>query len=187
MQLSADVRRRAERVRLVCLDVDGVLTEGGLYYGAEGEALKRYHVRDGLGIRMLLHHDVQVAVISARASQLVGRRMADLKIKHWFVGRDEKTLALDELLAALGLKDEQVAYLGDDLLDVPVMRRAGLAAAVHDAHPYVLAAAQLRTEAPGGQGAVRELADTILEARLGLAHAYEGFLSAGLAPHGDKS
>jgi 3-deoxy-D-manno-octulosonate 8-phosphate phosphatase (KDO 8-P phosphatase) len=180
MQLSDDVRARAARVRLLCLDVDGVLTDGSLHYGSSGEALKRYHVRDGMGVRMLLHHGFGVAVISARASELVKVRMADLKIPHWCVGRDDKNKALDELLSTVGLTADEVAYLGDDILDLPVMRRVGLSVAVRDAHPCLWPAAHLRTEALGGNGAVREVADVLLEAHHGLAAAYEMFLSTGL-------
>jgi 3-deoxy-D-manno-octulosonate 8-phosphate phosphatase (KDO 8-P phosphatase) len=178
MSSAADPRERAKRVRLVGLDVDGVLTDGSLYYGGDGEALKAYHVRDGLGIRLLLHHGVQVAVISARVSELVRRRMADLRIPHWVVGREDKSRALDEVLAQLAIGADEVAYLGDDLLDVPVMRRVGLAVAVRDAHPCAIAASHHTTTARGGRGAVRELADLVLDAQLGLARAYERFLES---------
>ena len=177
MQLSPDAEQRVRKVRLVCLDVDGVLTDGSLWYGSQGEALKRFHVRDGLGIRLLLFHGFQVAVISARRSELVQRRMEDLKVPHWVVGRDDKNNALDELLQKVSLTPDQVAYVGDDLLDVPVMRRVGLAVAVHDAHPHVLAAAHAVTTFPGGSGAVREVADLVLDRQLGLGSAYERFLN----------
>ena len=104
--------------------------------------------------------------------------MADLRIKHWLVGREDKSRALDDLLNQLGLSIEQAAFLGDDVLDVPVLRRAGLAVAVEDAHPFALEAAHLRTAAKGGHGAVRELADLVLDAQLGLAQAYEHFIAA---------
>jgi 3-deoxy-D-manno-octulosonate 8-phosphate phosphatase (KDO 8-P phosphatase) len=176
MQLADDAEQRVRKVRLVCLDVDGVLTDGSLWYAAEGEAFKRFHVRDGLGIRLLLFHGIQVAVISARRSGLVERRMQDLKIPHWVVGRDDKSNALDELLQKVSLTPEQVAYVGDDLLDLPVMRRVGLAVAVHDAHPYVRAVAHAVTECAGGSGAVREVADLVLDRQLGLTVAYQRFL-----------
>jgi 3-deoxy-D-manno-octulosonate 8-phosphate phosphatase (KDO 8-P phosphatase) len=179
MPSAPQLAERANRVRLVCLDVDGVLTDGGLHYGAEGELFKSYHVRDGLGIRLLQYHGIGVAVISARPSELVRRRMADLRIEHWFVGREDKSRALDEILVQLSLSAEQVAYMGDDLLDLPVLRRVGLAAAVRDAHPCVREVAHLRTVARGGRGAVRELADLVLDAQLGLKDAYEQFLTAG--------
>jgi 3-deoxy-D-manno-octulosonate 8-phosphate phosphatase (KDO 8-P phosphatase) len=180
--LAGELSERARRVRLVCLDVDGVLTDGGLHYGVEGELFKGYHVRDGLGIRLLLHHGIHVAVISARASELVRRRMADLRIQHWLVGCEDKSRALDGILSQLALSAEQVAFMGDDLLDVPVMRRVGLAAAVQDAHPCTLEVAHVRTSAHGGRGAVRELADLVLDAQLGLTKAYEHFLAAVTSP-----
>ena len=177
------IAERAARIRLLVLDVDGVLTDGSLWYGAEGEALKRFHVRDGMGIRMLRHFDIPTAVISARPSLLVQKRMQDLRIDHWQVGKDDKCAVLAELLEKLSLQYEQVAYLGDDVLDVPVMRLVGLPVAVADAHPFTRRAAQWVTEALGGAGAVRELADAILLATQGAA-AYESFLaSVASAPH----
>jgi 3-deoxy-D-manno-octulosonate 8-phosphate phosphatase (KDO 8-P phosphatase) len=176
-ELAVDLRERAARVRLLVLDVDGVLTDGSLYYGPEGEAHKRFFVRDGMGIRLLHHHGVHVAVISARASKLVGTRMRDLGIKHWFTGQDDKVAALASILGDLALAEEQVAYVGDDILDVPVMRRVGFAVAVADAHPYAKQSAHFVTRALGGHGAVREVCDAIIEAQGGLANVYEKFLA----------
>jgi len=173
-------RMRAESTRLCVLDVDGVLTDGHLYYGVEGEAFKSFHVRDGLGIKLLQHHGIEVAVISARESALVKTRMSDLGITRWFTGRGDKVGALEQVLRELSLTAAQVAYVGDDLLDAPVMRRVGLAVAVGDAHPFIKSLAHWVTQADGGQGAIREVADGILEAQGGLANAYEKFLHTAL-------
>ncbi|MFT3928185.1 MAG: HAD hydrolase family protein [Myxococcales bacterium] len=180
--MPADLRERLRAIKLLVLDVDGVFTNGSLYYGPSGESHKRFHVRDGLGIRILQHFGVQIAVISARKSSLVEQRMRDLKIAHWHTGKEDKLEALAEVLASCGLTLEQTAYLGDDLLDVPVMRKVALALAVADAHPYTRDAAHHVTSALGGEGAIREVADAILDAQLGLATAYEKFLAALTKP-----
>ncbi len=159
------LREQLARIRLVATDVDGVLTDGSLTYGADGEALKTFHVRDGMGLRLLREAGVEVAVVSARASAALRRRLDDLRVGHVHVGREDKLAALIETLSALGLSADQVAFVGDDVLDLPAMAHAGLAIAVRDAHPRVLAAAQGVTRAAGGRGAIRELADAILAAR----------------------
>lgn len=176
--MAPDLRERLKGIKLLVLDVDGVLTNGSLHYGPNGESHKRFHVRDGLGIRMLQHFGVEVAVISARRSSLVQQRMSDLKITHWHTGKEDKLEALAEIFQTNSLSLAQTAYLGDDLLDVPVMRKVAAAFAVADAHPYTRAAAHHTTEALGGEGAVREVTDAILEAQLGLSQAYEKFLEA---------
>lgn len=172
----AVVTALAARTRLLVLDIDGVLTDGSLWYGASGEAMKKFHVRDGMGIRLLRHFGVHTAVISARTSSLVGQRMKDLRIEHWSVGQDDKRVALAQITQELGLTLEQATYVGDDILDVPVMRQVGLAIAVADAHPFTKACAQFVTMATGGHGAVREVADLIIEARGGLDASYDAYL-----------
>lgn len=176
----AGLRARLSKVRLLVLDVDGVLTDGSLYYGPTGESLKRFQVRDGLGIRILHGASIHVAVISARKSELVGKRMADLRIEHWYTGKDDKVAAFEELLAKLSLTEEQAAFVGDDLLDVPIMRRVGVAIAVADAHPFTKAVAHWTTSEQGGHGAVREVCDALLDAQGGLSAAYEHFLRTEL-------
>jgi len=155
------------RVRLLATDVDGVLTDGTLYYGEGGESLKAFNVRDGLGLRMLDDAGISVAVISARSSPALARRMGDLGVRHVLVGRRDKAAALAELLAELSLTAADAAYIGDDLLDREVSLRVGLAIAVADADPTLRATAAWVTRAPGGRGAVREVADAILAARTG--------------------
>ncbi len=155
------------RVRLLITDVDGVLTDGTLYYGEGGESIKAFNVRDGLGLRMLDDAGVTVAVISARQSPALERRMADLGVRHLLAGRRDKSAALAELLAELSLTAADAAYIGDDLLDREVSAQVGVAIAVADADPTLRAAATWVTRAPGGRGAVREVADAILAARAG--------------------
>ena len=178
MKLAAPLRERLARVRLLALDADGVLTDGSLVYGPEGEALAVYHVRDGLGLRLLRENGVHVAVITARGSAPLGRRLAELGISHYLPGRRDKWRAVEEVLKRLHLQPEQTAFAGDDVLDLGAMRHVGLAIAVRDAHPLVTAEAHWTTEQPGGRGAVREIADAILESRGVLAAACEALLKS---------
>ncbi len=174
------VRARAAEVRALVLDVDGVLTDGRLYYGPEGEALKVFCVRDGLGLRLLRAEGIAVAVITAKRSAALLARLRDLKLEHVYVGREDKLRALDELRDKLSLRHEEVAYVGDDLVDLPVLARVGLPVTVKDGHPLVRERAAWVTEAAGGHGAVREVADGLLEARGRLNAACEA-LAAELA------
>jgi len=176
-ELSEELRDQAAAIRLLILDVDGVLTDGSLLYGPEGEQLKQFDVKDGLGIRLLLDHGVQVAVITARKSAALERRMADLGIEQFFSGSPDKLQVYERLRDQLGLKDTQVAYMGDDILDLPVMRKVGLSIAVADAHDLVIDEAKLITEIPGGCGAVREVADGLLAARGDLKTLCDAYLA----------
>ena len=160
-----DIKARAARVRLVVFDVDGVFTDGRLYYGPGGEELKVFHVHDGQGVKRLLAGDVAVAVISGRESAAVSRRMQDLGIAHVFQGDEHKLPIYERLLKKLGLAAEQTACVGDDLPDLPLLERAGLAVAVANATAPLRAKAHHVTAATGGQGAVREVCDLILAAR----------------------
>jgi 3-deoxy-D-manno-octulosonate 8-phosphate phosphatase (KDO 8-P phosphatase) len=157
--------RLARRLELLVLDVDGVLTDGGLWFGPRGEALKRFHVRDGHGIKLLAAAGVQVAVVSGRRSAAVTARCRELGIKLVVQGAGDKSRALDTLLRKLSLHDSQVACIGDDTPDIPLFVRAGFAVAVRDAHPLAARVAHCRTTLPGGHGAVREVVDWILAAR----------------------
>lgn len=161
----AHVAKRARSVQLVVLDVDGVLTDGTLYYSAEGEVLKTFHVRDGLGIRLLQHAGIPVAVISARESPALRRRLDELAIEPALIGTSNKEQALDELLASTDTAASDVACVVDDVLDLPLLRRVGLPIVVRDAHPLARHEAAWVTDAPGGEGAVREVADGLLQAR----------------------
>lgn len=160
-----DVLARAAAIRLVIFDVDGVLTDGSLYLGDDGLEYKAFNSKDGHGIRMLLGSGVQVGIITGRISKVVEHRMNDLGISLVYQGRREKLPAFEELMATTGLAPEHVAYVGDDVVDLPVMSRVGLAVAVQDAHPYVKRHSHWQTASNGGRGAGREVCDLILEAQ----------------------
>ena len=155
----------AARVRLLVLDVDGVLTDGRLYYGARGETLKVFHVRDGLGLKLLAAAGVTVAVISGRRSGMTSRRCRELGVRHLLQGVEDKLAAFHRLRGRLGMSASVCACVGDDVPDVPLMHEVGLSFAVADAHPQARNAAQVITRLPGGKGAVREVCDYLLEAR----------------------
>jgi 3-deoxy-D-manno-octulosonate 8-phosphate phosphatase (KDO 8-P phosphatase) len=153
------------RVRLMVLDVDGVMTDGRLYFDAQGEALKVFHVRDGLGLKQLMRAGVEVAVISGRRSEAVSARCRELGIQHLEQGCDDKVAALDRLLARLNLSREHVVCVIDDTSDLALARASGVAIAVADAHEEVRAAADRVTTLKGGRGAVREVCDWLIAAR----------------------
>lgn len=155
----------AARVRLLVLDVDGVMTDGRLYYGARGETLKVFHVRDGLGLKLLAAAGITVAVISGRRSAMTAKRCRELGVRHLVQGVDDKLTAFRRLRDRLGMSSTLCACVGDDVPDVPLMREVGLSFAVADAHPRARSAAHVITGLPGGRGAVREVCDYLLEAR----------------------
>lgn len=165
MNAPADVRKRAARVQLAVFDVDGVLTDGTLLYTEDGRELKAFHVHDGLGLKRLQAAGITVAVITSRESPMVTQRMAELGIDHVYQGQREKLDVFESLCAALNLSADQVAYTGDDLPDLPLIRRVGLGIAVADAHSSVRDAAHWVTGQPGGRGAAREVADLLLDVR----------------------
>ena len=157
----------AARIQLLVLDVDGVMTDGRLYYGPRGEALKIFHVRDGKGIQLLDAAGVQVAVISGRRSRMVALRCRELGVRHVMQDAQDKVAAFAKLRARLRVPAGECACVGDDVLDVPLMGKVGLAFAVADAHPAALRAAHVVTSLPGGYGAVREVCDYLVDARQG--------------------
>jgi 3-deoxy-D-manno-octulosonate 8-phosphate phosphatase (KDO 8-P phosphatase) len=156
---------RASRIRLLVLDVDGVLTDGGLVYGPSGEESKRFHVHDGLALVAAREAGLQVAVLSSRASAAVARRMAELGVGEVHQGVTDKAGALDALRKRLGLETAEVAVMGDDLPDLGAMGRAGLALAPANAAPEVKRAAHWVARRRGGDGAVREAVEMLLKAR----------------------
>jgi 3-deoxy-D-manno-octulosonate 8-phosphate phosphatase (KDO 8-P phosphatase) len=160
-----EVWQRAAKVRLLILDVDGVLTNGSLYFGPREEVFKVFHVRDGHGIKMAQQGGVEVAFLSGRRSDPAFLRARELGVSRYFEGLRDKTPVLEELCRTLGLGLEEVAAVGDELVDLPLFYRVGLAVAVADAVPEVKTAAHWVTTNPGGQGAVREVTDLILKAR----------------------
>jgi 3-deoxy-D-manno-octulosonate 8-phosphate phosphatase (KDO 8-P phosphatase) len=164
---------RARRVRLAIFDVDGVMTDGTLYIGAQGEAFKAFNILDGHGMKMLQAAGVVTAIISGRSSDAVARRAAELAVAHVVQGSTDKVVAFDALRATLGIDADACAFMGDDLPDLAVMRRCGLAVAVANAVDAVKESSHYVTRAQGGRGAVRELCDLLLRARgqLGAAPA----------------
>jgi len=153
------------RVRLLVLDVDGVLTDGRLFYGARGEAFKSFNVKDGHGIKQVAAAGITVAIISGRKSAIVTRRARELGIRHVAQGVTDKLAALEKLASARSILLEHTACVGDDTPDAPMLQAAGLAIAVADAHADALSVADLVTTRAGGQGAVREVCDWLLDAR----------------------
>ncbi len=165
----------ARDIRLLVLDVDGVLTDGGIYYGNGGEELKRFSIKDGLGVKLLQHSGIGVAIITGRSSNLVERRAAELGIQEVIQGREDKREALVELCGRLALTPAQCAYMGDDLPDLGAIRAAGIGMSVADGSETVRAAADWVAERKGGDGAVREAAEYLLRASGRLEQALAGF------------
>jgi len=153
------------RIRLLVLDVDGVLTDGRLWFGPDGELMKSFHVRDGVGIKAVLGAGIEVAIISGRRSAAVERRALELGLRHVRQGCDNKAQALRELLAELGVTADVTACVVDDTPDLPMMALVALPIAVADAHADVIAAARYVTRANGGHGAVREACDLLIDAK----------------------
>jgi 3-deoxy-D-manno-octulosonate 8-phosphate phosphatase (KDO 8-P phosphatase) len=154
-----------KRIRALVLDVDGVLTDGGMYYGPNGEGLKRFHVKDGMGLRLVLEAGIAVALISGEASEILRRRAEKLKIADVFIGVEDKLRTLEGFLAARKIAIEDAAYVGDDVNDLGPMGKVGLPVAVADAVPQVRKAARWVTSRRGGDAAVREVCDAILAVR----------------------
>jgi len=152
-------------VRLLCVDVDGVLTDAGMYYGPDGEVLKKFNTRDGMGLARVREAGVALAIISGEDSAIVHARAAKLRIDDVFCNASNKRVALDELCLKHGLELEQVAFIGDDLNDLPALECVGLACAVADAAEPVQAIAHYVTQRRGGDGAVREVCELLLAAK----------------------
>jgi 3-deoxy-D-manno-octulosonate 8-phosphate phosphatase (KDO 8-P phosphatase) len=163
--LASDALVRARRVRLVIFDVDGVLTDGKLWYGPDGEELKAFHAFDGHGVKLLRMAGLETALISGRESAAVAERARELAIEHVVQGADDKRKAFEALLRRLRLGRAATAYMGDDVVDLPVLARCGVAAAPHEAPEAVRAAAHYIASADAGRGAAREVCEFILEAQ----------------------
>jgi len=164
-EFDALLLQRAARVRLLALDVDGVLTDGRLYFDRHGNELKAFHTRDGLGLRVLQRCGLTVALITGRSSEMVTARARALGIEHVYQGANDKLSAYHDLLERTGQVDDAVCYAGDDWVDLPLLQRVGLAVAVPDADDAVRDCAHWVTARAGGQGAVRDICNLLLEAQ----------------------
>ena len=162
---SPEVLARAQSVRLMIFDVDGVLTDGSLHYGPEGEVIKTFNVLDGLGIKLLQRAGIATAIISARSSQNVARRAMDLDIPHLYQGVHDKSAAFAGLLQQLDLAADSAGFIGDDIIDLPILSRVGFAASVPNGHIEVRSRVHYVTTAAAGKGAAREVCDLILRAQ----------------------
>ncbi|OGO92034.1 MAG: phenylphosphate carboxylase subunit delta [Coxiella sp. RIFCSPHIGHO2_12_FULL_44_14] len=162
MLITKIVKKKASRIRLLILDVDGVLTDGHLWMTEQGEYMKAFHIHDGLGIKRLQEAGITVAIISSRQSNIVTQRMQALGVKHIYQGVETKITALQALSTQLNISLESIAYVGDDEVDLPIMEQVGLSIAVANAVESVKKQADWQTIRPGGQGAVREVCDIIL-------------------------
>lgn len=173
-----NIKDRAKNIKLIILDVDGVLTDGSLFYDDSGREFKAFHSKDGLGLRMAQDAGIEVALLTGRKSALVKHRAKNLKIRPELVfqGYRDKRPAYLDIKKATGFSDAEIAYVGDDVVDLPVMVQVGLAIAVHDAHAFVLEHADWVTELKGGRGAVREVCDFILEAQGKLQHIHQDLI-----------
>jgi 3-deoxy-D-manno-octulosonate 8-phosphate phosphatase (KDO 8-P phosphatase) len=174
--MNQDLQQRAKAIKLAIFDVDGVLTDGRLYFLTDGSEFKTFNTLDGQGIKMLINSGVRTAIISGRSTPVVEKRANNLGIQHLYQGREDKLVVLDELLGELGLDYAQVAYLGDDLPDLPVIRRVGLGMAVANAAGFVRQHAHGVTEARGGEGAAREFCELIMRAQGSLDAALDAYL-----------
>ncbi len=166
----------AVNIRLVLLDVDGVLTDGRLLIGEDGTESKAFNIRDGHGIKMLQQTGMEVGIITGRTSGSVKHRAADLRVKHLYQGREDKLSVLKELLTKLALQPTQAAFVGDDVVDLPAMLQVGLAVAVNDAHELVKEHAHWVTPSAGGHGAVREVCEMIMRAQGTYATTIQSYL-----------
>ncbi len=165
MDFPDQVLEKAARIRLVSFDVDGVLTDGKLYYTDQGAEIKAFNVQDGSALKLLERHGLQIAVITGRDSPMVTRRASELGIHHVYQGVEDKTETLDRLCFDLGLKPAEAAHVGDDLPDLALFQKVGLAIGVPNGHPTALASTDYVTRLTGGQGVAREVGELILRAR----------------------
>ncbi|MBI2785923.1 MAG: 3-deoxy-manno-octulosonate-8-phosphatase KdsC [Legionella longbeachae] len=167
---------RAKSIKCLICDLDGVLTDGLLYIGDHLNELKAFHIRDGVGLKLMMHAGIEVAVITGSRNAAVDHRMQQLGIIHYYKDQLNKQEAYGQLKTKLNLQDEQIAYIGDDLPDAPIMQQVGLSVAVADAAYQIKEIAMWQTTFPGGRGAVRELCELILHAQNKMDLAITGYL-----------
>ena len=172
-----DILKKAAKIKLVIFDIDGVLTSGALFIGDDGQEYKAFNSKDGHGLRMLQDAGVEVAILTGRQSTVVAHRAKDLGITRIYQGKRQKLPAYEELLKETGLTHEDVAYVGDDVVDLPVMNKVGLAICVQDGHSFVKKHSHWVTECNGGCGAGREVCELILQAQGKLQTMLESYLS----------
>lgn len=164
-EVDADILAIAKHIKLLICDVDGVFSDGLIYMGNQGEELKTFHTRDGYGVKSLMNAGIEIAIITGRQSQIVENRMKALGIKLIYQGQDDKVKAYHDICQQLGIAPDQTGYIGDDLIDWPVMEKVALKVCVADGHPLLVQRANYVTTIKGGHGAVREVCDLILQAR----------------------
>ncbi len=174
--LSEKVLQKAKNIKLLIMDVDGVLSDGKVYYSNAGDEIKTFNIKDGLGIKLLHSIGVKTAIITGRSSHIVERRAKELGISEVFQGKSDKRQAFKDLQNKFNLNAEEIAHIGDDLPDLPLMNLAGLGIAVADAHWFVKQNADWVTVAKGGEGAVRNTVDLLLTAKDKFAQCYEQYL-----------
>jgi len=171
------IKEKAKGIKLLALDVDGVMTDGRIYFSAQGDELKAFSILDGQGIKTLLNNNILVAIITGRTSPLTARRARDLGINLILQGREDKKVALQELSDELGIAFDDIAYVGDDLPDLSAIISSGLGITVPNGHFFVKEHADHCTDAAGGQGAVREVCDLILDAQGLLKNIHSAYLN----------
>jgi len=174
---SLHILKKARSVRLLVLDVDGVLTDGGIVYSQEGVQVQGFHVRDGLGIKLLALNNIETAIISARKSKAVEKRCFELGIRHVFQAASNKLSCLSALLMELGIDYENVCAMGDDWVDLPLLKRCGFSVTVKDGASFMADHVDYVTDLPGGRGAVREVCELILNAKGLLEKSFSLYLN----------
>ncbi len=166
---------KAKKIQCLICDVDGVLTDGHLYYGENGADHLRFHIHDGFGMKLLLAIGIDIAIITSSTSKIIDKRVEFLGIKHYYKGRIDKNHAYQDLKTRLELHDEQIAYVGDDIPDLPLILKAGLGIAVANCNDAIREHADWITSKKGGKGAVREVCDLIMQAKSSVSSAFEQF------------
>jgi len=172
------LQEKAKEIKLLIVDVDGVLTDGSIILDNRGNEFKRFHVRDGHGIKLLQRYGIQVAIITGRRSGVVDRRAEELGIAYVYQRCLDKVIAYEDIKKKLGLDDHEIAYIGDDVVDIPLMKRVGLSVAVADADSHIFEFADLVTSEPGGRGAVRSVSELLLESRGLWKEILDGYVNA---------
>lgn len=173
--MNQTIIQKIRQIKCLICDVDGVLTDGRLYISSCGKEMKTFHVQDGMGLKLLMAAGVEVAIITTSNTEVIDKRMAQLGVIHYFKGQVDKRQAYQSLKNKLGLSDEQIAYIGDDYPDLPLIKWSGLGISVQNAIEMVKQQADWVTQAPGGDGAVREVCDAFLTAKDCLNQALENY------------